>query len=347
MGRTLHYTIKKDTGKDFTKKELVAMYNVSKFYNSKELLKEINSSYGKKLKDLWTCENFWLGIGAYYPHWENPTIARMRQENADVWGFINEKLEQKEKSGLHFIDAVEELRKEGYIEYHSDKKNEFHGFTKTQGNEFNSLLVFKALVQISKDIPSATITLHDEGEFLLCNLKIKKGKVLPDMNDLMDDMRHYALNMLFSKGFKGNILKKLNHSEFKTQCFQQDSKIGNGYGDMTKSIDDKLRNLQEIEKALMKAMRNEPDNHYYFYNLNNRQVKDWFSPELFVRPVDIEKFLDYEMSAGTLMDGFDGQGFGLSDKDSEAESYRQIAQMFSLLGKAGFKKENVKVLGVD
>ena len=55
MGRVLSYSIKKDKG-NFTTKELTAMYEVSKFYNSKELLNDINTTYKKKLKELWSCE---------------------------------------------------------------------------------------------------------------------------------------------------------------------------------------------------------------------------------------------------------------------------------------------------
>lgn len=341
MGRVLSYSITKDKG-SFTKKELTAIYETSKFYNSKELLADINSAYKTKLKELWSCENFWLGIGSFYPNWGNPTLKDLGSDKA--WDLVKETIDKYEKE-LGFIDAVFKAKKEGLINFHDgNTNNSFRGFCKVQGNELNSLFVFKAVVEISKKVPSATLHISDEGEFLLCPLKIKNGKVLPEVDDLIESMEYYALKMLFSKTFEGNILNKLEHKDF-GKLFKDDIGLENTYGDMTKHINDKLRNLKAIEKALLEATKNERDNALYFYNINNRQPKDWFKPELFVRPVNVEKFLDYKMSPSTMMDGFSGTGFGLSNEDTEAESLKSIARMFSMLGGKGFDKGNIKVLG--
>jgi len=348
MGRTLHYTIKRDKG-NFTRKELESMYQVSTFYNSKGLLKEINTTYKTKLKNLWTCENFWLGVGNYYPNWENNAVKLVTKTNGGGseagWALINQLMEKAEKETGSFIDAVFEMEKKGYILAHDKGDNEFHGFTKTQGNEFNSLLVFKALIEISKKVPSALITLSDEGEFLLCPLKIKNGKVLPIIQDMIEDIQSYSMRMLLSKEFKGNILKKLKHTDFKNEFFKNDIGVGNGYGDMIEYIDARLRNLKEIEAVLLKETIQ--DNEMYIFNIGNRKPEKWFKAESFVRPVNVERFLDYKMSPASLMDGFSGEGFDLTDKDSEAESYKMIAKMFSILGKAGFKNGNIQVLGTE
>ena len=337
MGRTLHFSITKDKG-TFTKKDLEIIENISEFYNSDELLNDINKAYKTSLKNIWSCENFSLGLsGNYYPNWDKPR---------NSWDIANAHIEKLGKT-MSFIDAILQAEKDGVIKFHhEDYKTNFHGFTKVQGNEFNSLLVFKALVELSKKIPTATIYLSDEGEFLLCPLKIKAGKALPDIEDLLNDMRHYALKMLFSKGFAGNILDKITPTNF-DNCFKGDIGIENTYGDMTNFINEKLRNLKEIENAIKGTLKGYNDNALYFYNIEHRQLKNWFDPEIFTRPVNVEKFLNYQMSEKSLMDGFSGQGFGLTDKDGEAESYKMMANLFSMLAKSQIDTEKLKILGRD
>jgi hypothetical protein len=54
----------------------------------------------------------------------------------------------------------------------------------------------------------------------------------------------------------------------------------------------------------------------------------------FCRPVKAEDFAEHpEYGAGQIMAGFEGEYYGLSDKDSEAESYRMIAKFQKLLPK--------------
>lgn len=317
------------------------MYEISQRYNSKEMLADINEAYGTKLKELWSCESFWLGLENYYPNW-----GKFKKEGVnDAWEAVEKHISELEKT-MHAIDAIFQAKKDGFILFHDeDYKTELHGFTKVQGNEFNSLLVFKALIEISKRIPKATLRVSDEGEFLLCPLKIKNGLVMPEIDELISDIGHYSMKMMLSPKYENNILGKLKHTEFKDDCFKGDIHVGNSYGDMTNYIDAALRNLQEIEAALLKTKKR--DNDLYIFNINNRSPKDWFEPMLFVRPVDVKKFLSYKRSPATMMDGFHGEGFGLSDKDSEAESYRMMANIFGMLDKAGIDKNNVKTLGTD
>ena len=54
----------------------------------------------------------------------------------------------------------------------------------------------------------------------------------------------------------------------------------------------------------------------------------------------MEQFKDYKMSAATMMDGFKGEGFGLSES-AEGESYKQIAFIQKMLGDS----KNLKILG--
>jgi hypothetical protein len=345
MGRVLNYSIKKDSG-NFTRKEIEAMFEISKRYNSKEMLADINEAYGTKLKELWSCESFWLGFGSYYPNWGHMVVChKTKTWVKNSWEYVEKHMSELKKT-MPEIDAILQAKKDGVINFlDEDYKNSFHGFTKVQGNEFNSLLVFKALIEISKRIPKATLRVSDEGEFLLCPLKIKNGLVLPEISDLIENIQYYSMLMMLSKNYEGNILNKLKNTEFKNECFKGDVHIENNYGDMSNYIDNSLRNLQEIEKVLMSVT--EKDNDLFIYNINNRNPKDWFNPMLFVRPVDVKDFLSYKRSPATMMDGFHGSYWNLTDKDEEAESYRMLANIFGMLEKAGFDKNNVKTLGTD
>lgn len=219
--------------------------------------------------------------------------------------------------------------------------NQLRGFTKTQGNELNSLMVLLALVELSQQVPEIEIHLSDEGEFLLCDLKIRNGKALPILKSLTDDIQRYCHLMLFSENYEGNILGKFNYkpTDF-THEFQMDCSIGNTYGDMSRYINEKLRNLKEVEDALLKQGLTGMD--LYLFNLQQRDSKDWFYPFAFTRPVEVEKYIDCKMSPKTLMDGFSGEGFGLTTEDAELKSYKSIAKLQKLFGNSKLK---LKVLG--
>lgn len=219
--------------------------------------------------------------------------------------------------------------------------NNLRGFTKTQGNELNSLMVLVALVEVSQQVPAVEIHLSDEGEFLLCDLKIRNGKAMPVIKSLTDDIQRYCHLMLFSNNYEGNILGKLNYKpEDFTHEFQMDCSLGNTYGDMTRYINQKMRNLKEVENALIKQGLAGKD--LYLFNLEQRDSKDWFCPYAFTRKVDIEKYVDYKRSPATLMDGFSGEGFVLSTEDVELKSYQSITQMQKLFDNPKIK---MKVLG--
>ena len=219
------------------------------------------------------------------------------------------------------------------------RENSFEKFVKVQGNELNSLLVFEACLEISKLVPDCTLKLYDEGEFFLCPLEMKQGKVLPVLYDMMDDIKRYSWRMLSSQKYRRNILDKLDLGvdDF-THEFQMDIGLDNNYGDQAPYIDDKLRNLKLIETALLKEWKvREP---HYFSNIASLDYRLWFSPYSFTRQVDAEKFRDYEGGIKNLMDGFDGEGFGLTDIDAEQKSYEAIAALQDILNKLGFTKEN-------
>ena len=168
---------------------------------------------------------------------------------------------------------------------------------------------------------------------------MKIGKVLPVLSDMMDDIRRYSWRMLSSQKYRKNILDKfdLGVDDFCHE-FQMDIGLDNSYGDQAPSINDKLRNLKEIEKVVLKEMKAKQAP--YFSNIASLDYRLWFNPHSFTRQVDAEKFKDYEGGVKNLMDGFDGEGFGLTDIDAEQKSYEAIAYLQNFLQKIGVTKEN-------
>jgi len=218
-------------------------------------------------------------------------------------------------------------------------ENTFETFVKVQGNELNSLLIYEACLEISRLVADCTLKLYDEGEFLLCPLKMKIGKVLPVLSDMMDDIKRYSWRMLSSQKYRRNILDKfdLGVDDFCHE-FQMDIGLDNSYGDQAPLINDKLRNLKEIENVVLKEMKAKQAP--YFSNIASLDYRLWFSPYSFTRQVDAEKFKDYEGGIKNLIDGFDGEGFGLTDIDAEQKSYEAIAALQDILKKLGLTKEN-------
>jgi len=350
MGRTLHFNITKDEGENFTRKELEHIHNTSEFYNSDDLLNSINKAHKVNLKELWSCENFWLSPVGFCPNWNFPLF---RNKEADfIWNIINNEEARLEAKGLHYFDVVEKLVKTGMVEYEGDglKTKTIRGFTKTQGNEFNSLLVLKALITISKLVSNATIYIYDEGEYLLCPLHIKKGRALPLIEKMKEAMESYALRLILAEKSKYNIIPKLKHAKDFTEIFRRDLGLNNNYGELDiKHIDNKLRNLKLIEKALLETgITKDGDHKLYHYNIANLPLEKWFDPEIFTRKVVAENFLGYKMGVDVIMDGINGEGFGLTDEDSEKKSYEMLAKINQLLG-MNDNNSNLKlrILGED
>ena len=244
--------------------------------------------------------------------------------------------ERYNKGDLEYIWTCENF----YISYMEGlNENMFKSFIKVQGNELNVLLVYEACLEISRQVADSTLKIYDEGEFLLCPLKIKMGKVLPVLSDMLDDLRRFSWRMLASGKYRRNILDKLDYKpdDFSHE-FQMDIGMDNSYGDQAPYINDRLRNLKEIEKSVLKDWKvKEPP---YFSNISSLDYRLWFSPYTFTRQVDAEKFRDYEGGLKNLLDGFDGEGFGLTDADVEQKSYEVLAGLQALLTKMGFTEQN-------
>lgn len=229
-----------------------------------------------------------------------------------------------------------------FAPYDNNEKREIHSFCKTQGNEMNSHLVIVGLVEISKRIPSAVIEVSDEGELLICKLRIQNGKALPVISDIKENLESYAFRMFMSDK---NKLKKLElkANDFCKE-FAQDLYFNNGYGDMTNYFNRELKKLHEIQKIMQDNWKR-PNTALYFFNIENCPAEYWLDPFLFCRPVKVSDFLTYKCSPATLMAGFNGEYWNMNNgKDAESESYKTIARIQELFSKTGAK---MKILGEE
>lgn len=318
MGRTLHFTAKTVNGKPFTEKEINAMYETSMYYNSGEF------------KDVWTCENFFLDYYSYYPNWNKLHLS----DREKGWDTINAMYDRLRSEGKTHTQACKEMLARKMICLHGGldgvKANQTSSFTKTQGNEYNSMLVYLALCAISQKAPNLIITLHDEGDYLLCNLIIRQGKVMPDFADLQDDVNRWSKYLLMSRmktDFE-DMLKDI------PKVAIRDMGLDGSYSNSAMQyLKEAIQTIKTIFLILTEQGLSGQD--LRTFNLRHRDPKDWFPPLLFARRVNPDDFKKgNEENYTHIMSGFYGEYWGRNgDKDAEAESYRMTASIMKLLPK--------------
>jgi len=187
MGRTLHYKFKPANGK-FTPKQLEKLYDVGKIWFE---------------RCKWTCEAISIRPYDVYPNWEAPQNYKCQVG----WEILNKRWDELSKQNLHPNEISKLLVKEKIANFfHSrwseDPKYGFGGFTKTGGNELNSLQVVLALTAASKVVKNAVISLHDEGRLLKCGIVIQNGLAMPDEEDIDSNISYLLGKALFDKSYK-------------------------------------------------------------------------------------------------------------------------------------------------
>ena len=176
MGRCLNFSVK--NGKDITEEEKEYMFQVSEKYNNGEF------------EDVWTCEHFYLDPYQYYPNWQYFDVLKTCM-NIQSWDFINEIYGQFRAKGMTHGETCLALKTKGLILFHDKvEEGEIRGFCKVGSNEFNAMLIFIALVEISKHT-EAIIELSDEGKFLLGAVIIKDGMCKWDVEDMKEHWAHW------------------------------------------------------------------------------------------------------------------------------------------------------------
>jgi hypothetical protein len=361
MGRTINYKFTREGNTKFTDQEIETFIQVRTKYTT------------GKFAEVWTCDAFYPEPINFFPHWDGTKkieikiILREELNNGDGYdycSYIENKVEglmqgKPIKLGytheysfdkkLSRFEAYKILAKEEWVIINNTDLKTIHGSVKVQGNELNAALTYFALKELTMLIPKAEVKITDGGEFLLCPVRMKQGKAIPVLEDMLEQMQHLAFKMLMSPGFEGNILNKLEHKDFCHE-FKMELQIDNGYGDMSQYINEALRNIKEIEKRIYDIT---PKDNYkgkntlYFSNMRRFKIKDWYEADLFTRinQVNPADFLTYKMKPATVLD-YGEQYYGLSDKDPEAESYKRIAQLQKVLGKLGINNK-LEVLGED
>jgi len=337
MGRTLHYAITKPTG--FTPAELDKLLAIQKLFNT-----------GFE----WTCENLDLHPAKYYPKWDYWRSQPGTNTPDDVWKKINARIKHWEKEGLHALDAIQAVANEGLISAdiaHREKR----GFTKTQGNELNSLLVLEALLAASRAIPEALLTLSDEGRFLYCNLQIRNGQARPDLDQLKNDLT-WRLASIASDP-TSEIVGKIPALRKLSDAVAGDlmRNYGGAYGAeeelryLNETLNDAALVLPLYEAAYIKAALADPDRHAYFEPLFcAHNTKDFFvDPHLLHRPVNPEDFKDFGHPDHHIMEGFYGEHWGINVEDPEAESLKLLAKLQPLMAAANNKLPKAQRLTVE
>jgi hypothetical protein len=338
MGRTLHFTLKKDG--NFTRKEKVIMEDHSITYNN------------GKYKDVWTCENFWLSTSNYYPNWKS------YGGTVDSWDEVNKRSKQLEKEfkkhakseGELSLMVADMLKSENLIRYHRESNSEVSGFCKVQGNEFNAALVYEALVSLSKKLPKCEIRLSDEGEYLLCAVIIKNGKVKPDLSDSRDNIQGWIVRTALASDQTNFIKDAIKVPDGMDKNILNDLDMDNPYGDrMLEYINLELVKIHTVVEAIRPEFVKQWGNDRWPPTINLHNINNyWYSPKLFARPVEPKDFEDYKRSAATLMGGFYGEYWKvMPDKDAETESYKAIGNIQNVLSKAAPEDATMDVLGMD
>jgi hypothetical protein len=318
MGRTLHYTATTANGKAFTEHEINAMYETSIYYNSGEF------------KNVWTCENFFLDYYSYYPNWDYFP----ENERNTAWDKVIKMYEDLRREHFPHSNAVKIMLRKKVILLHGGldgvKRNEARGFTKTQGNEYNSMLVYLALCAISKKAPNLIIHLSDEGDYLLCPLYIRQGKVMPDFERLEENIDRWSKSLLMPKIQEDikDILEGMPEEAI------QEVGLNTSYSDCAlKYFREAIQKVKTIFFILIEQGLS--GNELYVFNLRHRKPKDWFEPLLFSRAVDPNDFRKDNKEGFTyIMSGFYGEYWNRNgNKDAEAESYRMLSNITKLLPK--------------
>lgn len=162
MGRSLHFEILNT--EEISDEEKRVIYSISLKYNS------------GKYENVWTCESFMLDPWAFHPNWK-------KVGDVGGWEPINERYAELEDAGLYRREIIEKMVDEELVLYKRDTiyKDKIAGFCKVGGNEYNSFLIYQALIEISRKT-KAEIALQDDGEFLLADVIIKNGLVKIDID---------------------------------------------------------------------------------------------------------------------------------------------------------------------
>lgn len=175
MGRTLHYELKPINGK-FSKKELEKLCNTGQIF-----CERCN----------WTCETFHIDPYAAYPDWNTNS----------TWDKFGKRYGELAKQELHHNEIIKQLVKEKIALLHRDNpQTGFYGFTKTGGNEFNSLQVVLGLLAASRVVKNAQIYLHDEGELIKGSyIIIEQGLARIDSENISQQIGYLLGKALFDE----------------------------------------------------------------------------------------------------------------------------------------------------
>lgn len=352
MGRTLHYEITKENGKSFTKTELTKLYDISMKYATMTI--DVNG----KEKSVWTCESFCLSPQIEYIVSHDKT----KEEFYKEYERVKNNLKSKYYGSRLEVETIIQLKKTGYLFYFNSQINEnmIAGYTKVQGNEFNALLVYRGLIEISCVLPNTQIRVNDEGRFLLCDVMLQNGKAYPLLREKKKSLHYYIVEYVLRAGL---ISASFPHINEISDDWLEDLRIipsndkkktisklsakdteGGEWGNFAYYIKQCLSDLVEIEKRLKKSnsLPTYPAKNC-FYNIE--QYRRSVNPYTFTRHVYEDDFQNFVVNASTLLGGFMGEYYDLTKEDIESLSYKQIGMIQKIIEKSVGNTAKIQILG--
>jgi len=183
------------------------------------------------------------------------------------------------------------------------EKGKAFNFTKTAGNEWNTHLCVQGIIKLSRIIPENLIEVRDEGEYLYCPLFIKNGQAQPDLKTLKENIKSWAKEI---------------HQHEKSP-------------DKDIDLDNLIQSVARYQLVLSLSGK-------------SHNPEKWYPVSLFCRKVNQADFDQHEgFGLKSIMSGFYGEYWDLSDKDPEEESYKMTSNIVRMLEKAGFNKDQIEI----
>ena len=202
MGRTLHYEISYDDAQKMKDSDWNAIHALAEQYQRNHE---------------WSCESVDLDPYSYYPRWRKWFSDSQLPDNEKAWGFLNALYDKLRSEGKTHTQAVKVMLQRKLIALHRRPKGEHwmtdadgtkhyadgsvSAFTKVRDNEYDALFVLRFVLDVSRLVPAVTVTIKDEGHFLLCPLRIRAGKAQPDQAGITESLDYWQKEEAKKAGF--------------------------------------------------------------------------------------------------------------------------------------------------
>lgn len=230
-------------------------------------------------------------------------------ENKSNWDKLNARHKELVAEGTHPVDADFQLIKEGIASLHNAEWQKEIYGFCKVGGNELNAAIIVGALTEVSKRIQCSIDLQDEGEYLICPIIIKAGNAMPNRERIMREVGWW-------------LTRKWD------PAYNTDAEL--------------LVKLESFAKE--------------YYEISNKYESRCYPPKCmwavseFCRKIKPEDFKNHpEYGASQIMAGFDGEYYGLSKKDPEAESYKACATVQKMIEKIfGDKAKDMEmVVGKD